>query len=102
MENHIRQEVIGAVMEAQPGFFKQLISKNTPESSMRFALVFTYIFCVLVVFGSWSYVYITVGSDLGMNIIGLTTAVIAIATGGKVAQNYSEAKEKKDELSPKP
>ena len=83
-------------MESQPGFFRQMISKNTPESSMRFAMVFTYLFCVIVVFGSWSFVYIREGSDLGMNIIGLTTAVIAIATGGKVAQQYKESKENED------
>jgi hypothetical protein len=83
-------------MDAQPGFFKQIISKSSPESSMRFAMVFTYLFSVITVFSAWAYAYCTKGSDLGPNIIMLTSGILAIVTGGKVVQQYNEGKECKD------
>jgi len=85
------------------GFFKRMLSKSNPESSLRFAMVFTYLFSVITVFSAWAYVYCTKGSDLGPNIIMLTSGILAIVTGGKVVQQYNEGKEKKDvEPPPKP
>jgi hypothetical protein len=82
-------------MDDKPSFFKQIISKSSPESSMRFAMVFTYLFSVITVFSAWAFSYCTKGSDLGPNIIMLTSGILAIVTGGKVVQQYNEGQEKK-------
>lgn len=88
-------------MDEKAGFFKQIISKSSPESSMRFAMIFTYIFSVVTVYSAWAYAYVfKAATDLGPNIIMLTGSILAIVTGGKVVQQYNEGQEKKKDGTP--
>lgn len=79
------------------GFFAKLFDQADPASSMRFAMVFSYLFVSTIPFIVWAAVCIMKQTvvDIPAGVVGLIVAVLGIATAGKVTQSIlGEGKDK--------
>jgi len=73
-------------------YFKALLDKSNPASTMRWAFIFTYVFVLLIVFITWTALVIKKGEmvDIPGNVFSLVSAIIGIVTLGKVFQTKFE------------
>lgn len=80
------------------GWIKELFSKESAMSSMRWVLVWTWAFVVVIVFGTWAAVCVSSKPvslvDIPTGVVALVTLVLSIITGGKAYQSAQELKEK--------
>ena len=87
-------------------WIKELFSKESAMSSMRWVLVWTWAFVIVIVFGTWAAICLMSKPmslvDFPANVVLIVTSVLAIVTGGKAWQNVTENKEKANESPPKP
>lgn len=88
-------------------WIRELFSRESTMSSMRWVLVWTWAFVIVVVFGVWALVCLLSKPmaivDFPANVVLIVTSVLAIVTGGKAWQNVQERKEKEYvEPPPKP
>ena len=75
-------------------FFNDLISRAKPLSSIRFCLVFSFLFVTITPFSVWAFVCIwnRALSDLPTGIITFSGLVLGIITSGKAVEKISEGK----------
>lgn len=83
------------------GFFKDLIDRKTSLSSVRFCLVFSFLFVTITPFAVWSFVCVwnRAITDIPAGVITFASLILGIITTGKVSESISEDKnnpEKKD------
>ena len=69
------------------------------QNTMRGVLIFSYIFVVVVVFGTWTILCFVRGELLEIAVMAtLATTIIGIVTGGKFFEKREETKMRKMEL----
>jgi len=75
-------------------YLKSLIDRATSLSSVRFCLVFSFLFVTITPFSVWAFVCIwnRAISDLPGGIITFALGVLGIITTGKAAEKISEGK----------
>jgi len=75
-------------------YLKSLIDRATSLSSIRFCLVFSFLFVTITPFSVWAFVCIwnRAISDLPGGIITFSLGVLGIITTGKVTEKINEVK----------
>ncbi len=81
-------------------FIKDLISKNQPESTMRYVVLFAYLFVILIVFITWSVISGVKSAlqEFPAGVVTLVTLVLAIPTYFKSQEKKEETKQNADIL----
>jgi 1,4-dihydroxy-2-naphthoate octaprenyltransferase len=80
-------------------FFKDLINRCNSMSTMRFIIIFTYLFVIIITFITWASISVakTAMQDIPVGLLGLVSAVIAIVTTGGVFNKREETKQNGNE-----
>ena len=75
-------------------YLKSLIDKATSASSIRFCLVFSFLFVTMTPFGVWATVciYNSKMEDLPAGVLTFGLGVLGIITSGKVIEKVQENK----------
>ena len=73
-------------------YLKSLIDKATSSSSIRFCLVFSFLFVTICPFAVWAFVCIANAKieDLPAGIITFGLGILGIITSGKVVEKVKE------------
>jgi len=76
------------------GFFKDLIDRKTTLSSVRFCLVFSFLFVTVTPFIVWSFICIWNRSlfDIPAGVITFSSLVLGIITTGKATEKIADNK----------
>jgi len=76
------------------GYLKSLIDRATSLSSVRFCLVFSFLFVTICPFAVWAFVCIANAKieDLPAGVITFGLGVLGIITSGKVIEKVKETK----------
>ena len=79
------------------GFFKNLVDRSTSLSSVRFCLVFSFLFVTVTPFCVWAFVCIYNRSiiDIPSGVIAFSSLVLGIITTGKATEKIAENKTEK-------
>ena len=75
--------------------FKELIRRGSPESAMRWLIIFSYVFVIGVVITAWAVLSFVNSAlqDIPSGLLALVSAVITIVTAGKWLEKREETKE---------
>lgn len=76
-------------------YLKALLDRASSASSMRFVLIFSYLFVVLITFIVWAVLSSTKQAiqDIPMGLITFAGIVLGYATGGKYLEKREETKQ---------
>jgi hypothetical protein len=77
-------------------WIRELFSKESSMSSMRWVLIWTWLFVIVVTWSTWATLCIInrVMIDIPLGVAGLVSSVLLIVTGGKAWQQVTENKAK--------
>ena len=79
-------------------YFRNLINKNTPESSMRWIFVWTFFFINIVIWSAWFGVSLVKSSlqDFPSGLVAMVNGIFLIITGGAIFNKKEETKQNAD------
>ncbi len=76
-------------------YLKSLINRNSPESTMRYVVIFVYLFVILIVFLTWTIISALLSKlqDIPPSVVTIVTTVLGIPTLFKYLEKTEETKQ---------